>query len=103
MLKRDFYNRVARDIELKYPEFTVNKNTDHNGKTLQLTIYKQLEPRRTNSLNSIKVTCDRNVVKIIGYDRLCDDSKKLISNIDYSYNPINMVVLTADTIIKNIK
>ena len=103
MLKKDFYNEVAHDIKLKHPEFTVNKNTDHNGKTLQLTIYGQLDPRRTNSINSIKVTCNCNVVKIIGYDRLHDNSKKLISTIDYDYNQINMVVLTADAVIDSIK
>lgn len=103
MLKKDFYNEVSHDIKLKHPDFTVNKNTNHNGKTLQLTIYRQLDPRRTNSLNSIKVTCDCNVVKIIGYDRLNDNSKKLISNIDYGYNQINMIVLTADAVIENVK
>lgn len=104
MLKRNFYNRVARDIKLKKPDFTVNKNIDHNGETLRLTIYKQLEPRKTNSLNTITVTCNRNVVTIIEYNSgLHEESKKLISTIDYSYNQINMVVLTADAVIENIK
>ena len=104
MLKREFYNRVARDIELKRPDISVAKNTGYYGETLQLTVYKQLEPLRTNSLNTIKVTCDRNIVTIIEYDSgFHEDSKKLISTIDYGYNQINMVVLTADSVIKSVK
>lgn len=104
MLKRDFYNRVARNIELKRPDISVAKNQGCHGETLQLTIFKQLEPRKTNSLNRIRVTCNRNVVTIIEYDgKLHEESKKLISSVDYGYNQINMVVLTADAVIKNIK
>lgn len=104
MLKRNFYNRVARDIKLKRPDFTVVKNTDNNGKTLRLTVFKQLEPQRTNSLNKITVICNRNVIDIIATDNgLQYDSTQLISNIDYGYNQINMVVLTADSVIKSVK
>ena len=104
MKKADFYNRVARDIELKRSDISVAKNKGHYGKTMQLTIFKQLEPCKTNSNNTIKVTCNRNVVTIIEYDSgLHDNSKKLISTIDYGYNQINMIVLTADAVIDNIK
>jgi len=104
MLKKDFYNRVARDIELKRPDISVAKNIGYYGETIQLTIFKQLEPRRTNSLNNIKVTCNRNVVTIIEYDSgLHDETATLISTTDYSHNQINMIVLTADAVIKNIK
>ena len=104
MKKAEFYNRVARDIELKRPDITVNKNTGYRGDTLWLTVYKQLEPLRTNSLNKIKLKCSRNIVTIIEYDSGAhDNSKKLISIIDYSYNQVNMVVLTADAVIENVK
>lgn len=80
------------------------KNKGCYDETIQLTIFKQLEPRKTNNNNAITVTCNRNVVTIVEYDSgLHDDSKKLISTIDYGYNQINMVVLTADSVIKNVK
>lgn len=104
MLKRDFYDRVALDIKLKHPDFTVVKNTDYNGKTLRLTVFKQLEPQRTNSLNKITVICNRNVVDIVATDNgLQHDATTFFSTIDYGYNQINMVVLTADAVIENIK
>jgi len=104
MKKAEFYNRVASDIKLKRPDISVVKNKGYRGDTLWVTVYKQLEPQRTNSLNKIKVKCSRNVVTIIEYDSgLHDDSKKLISIIDYSYNQVNMVVLTADAVIENVK
>ena len=104
MLKKDFYNRVARAIELKRPDITVDKNTGYYGETLRLTVYKQLEPQRTNSLNKVTVICNRNVVDIIATDNgLQHDSTRFISTIDYSNNQINMIVLTADAVIDNIK
>lgn len=104
MLKKDFYNRVARDIELKRPDISVNKNTDYYGKTMRLTIYKQLEPQRTNSLNKIRVTCNRNVVDIIEYDTRTRDWKTLYSDtIDYKHNQINMVTLTVKTVLNQLK
>jgi len=104
MLKKDFYNQVARDIKLKRSDISVAKNTGYYGETLRLTIYKQLEPRRTNSLNTITVICKRNVVDIIAFDNgLQHDSTQFISTTDYSRNQINMVGLTADAVIKNVK
>lgn len=104
MLKRDFYNRVARGIELKRPDISVAKNTGYHGETLRLTVYKQLEPLRTNSLNVIRVTCDRNVVTVIAYDTRTRDWKALYSDtIDYKHNQINMVSLTVKTVLNQLK
>ena len=104
MKKSDFYNDIKRDIELKRTDISVAKNKGYYGETIKLTIFKQLEPLRTNSINTITVICNRNIVTIIEYDSgLHDNSKKLISTIDYNHNPINMVVLTANTVIDNIK
>ena len=96
MQKREFFEKLKKDLSFKNEMVQVVKNTDCHGNVIKLTIFEPYSNLATFSESKIVVFCYKNLVTVKQYKQ----GKEIFHHAsNYSYNQDNMIQLTSDIIV----
>lgn len=100
MQKREFFQKLTKDLRLKDETMQIAQNTDYYNNVIKLTIFRPYTKLATYSESKIVIFCDKNLVTVKQYKQ----GKEIFHHAsNYSYNQQNMVQLTADIIVNLLK
>lgn len=100
MQKRKFFQKLTKDLRFKDETIQIAQNTDCYNNVIKLTIFRPYTKLATYSESKISIFCYKNVVTVKQYKQ----GKEILHHVtNYSYNQQNMIQLTSDIIINQLK